>query len=139
MYRNAEKSLNTLLNTMKFKRRDQMLNTSIIRFTCRGIKLGLWCLSHFQQYFSYIVACLFYCWRKPEYLQGITTNLLQVTDKLYHIILYRVHLAWAGFELTTLVVIGTDYIGSYKSNYHTITTTMVPYKGIPYSSIIYWD
>jgi hypothetical protein len=25
-----------------------------------------------------------------------------------------------GFELTTLVVIGTDCIGSYKSNYHTI-------------------
>ena len=31
-----------------------------------------------------------------------------------------------GFELTTLVVIGTDYIGSCKSNYHTITTTMAP-------------
>ena len=27
------------------------------------------------------------------------------------------------FELTTLVVIDTDCIGSYKSNYHTITTT----------------
>jgi len=24
---------------------------------------------------------------------------------------YQVHLAWAGFELTTLVVIGTNYIG----------------------------
>ena len=34
--------------------------------------------------------------------------------------LYRVHIAWAGFELTTLVVISTDYIGSYKSNYHMI-------------------
>jgi hypothetical protein len=32
--------------------------------------------------------------------------------------LYRVHLAWAGFDLTTLVVIGTDCIYSYKSNYH---------------------
>ena len=29
----------------------------------------------------------------------------------------------AGFELTTLVVIGTDCIGSCKSNYHAITTT----------------
>jgi hypothetical protein len=29
----------------------------------------------------------------------------------------------AGFELTTLVVIGTDCIGSGKSNYHTIPTT----------------
>ena len=37
-----------------------------------------------------------------------------------------VHFAWAGFELTTLVVIGTDCICSYKSSYHTITTTMAP-------------
>ena len=37
--------------------------------------------------------------------------------------LYWVHFAWAGFELITLVVIGTDCVGSYKSNYHTITTT----------------
>jgi hypothetical protein len=37
--------------------------------------------------------------------------------------LYRVYLAWAGFELTTLVVIDTDCMGSCKSNYHMITTT----------------
>ena len=41
--------------------------------------------------------------------------------------LYPVDLSWAGFELTTLVVIGTDCIGSCKSNYQTITTTMAPY------------
>ena len=29
----------------------------------------------------------------------------------YHIMLYRWHLAWVGFELTILVVIGTDCIG----------------------------
>ena len=30
---------------------------------------------------------------------------------------------WTGFDLTTLVVVGTDYIGSCKSTYHTITAT----------------
>jgi hypothetical protein len=38
--------------------------------------------------------------------------------------LYQVHLAWVRFQLTTLVMIGTDCIGSFKSNYYKITTTM---------------
>ena len=40
--------------------------------------------------------------------------------QIYHTILYRVHLAMSGFELTTLVVIDTDCISSCKSNYRTI-------------------
>ena len=32
-----------------------------------------------------------------------------------------------GFELTTLVAIGTDCTGNCKSNYHTITATTAPH------------
>ena len=50
-----------------------------------------------------------------------TTDLSQVTDKLYYIMLYTS--PWSRFELTTPVVIGTGCIGSCKANCHTITAT----------------
>jgi hypothetical protein len=38
-------------------------------------------------------------------------------NSFYHIMLCRVHLACSGFEFTTLVVIGTDCIDSFKANH----------------------
>ena len=45
----------------------------------------LWCLRHFQRYFSRVRQ--FYWWRKSEDPEK-TTDLPQVTDKLYHIMMY---------------------------------------------------
>ena len=42
---------------------------------------------------------------------------------LYHIMMYRIHLAITGFELTSLVVIDIDCTGVCKFNNHTTTTS----------------
>ena len=55
-----------------------------------------------KQYYSYMVAVSFI---------GRGNSCIEYTSP------------WTGFELTTLVLIGTDCIGSRKSNYHTNMTT----------------
>ena len=54
-------------------------------------------------------------WRKPLTCRKSLTNFLALCCTKYTS-------PWVGFKLTTLVVIGTNNIGSCNTNYHTSTT-----------------
>ena len=86
-------------------------------------KRWIWCF--LLRYLKYVVLM------EETGVPGKTTDWLQVTDKLYHIMLYPAHLAWTGFKLTSLLLIGNDCICSYKSKCHAITTTMAHWQQCP--------
>ena len=79
------------------------------RFFCLFI-----CLMVFSATFNNItdISCRSVLFVEETGGPGENYDLSQVTDKLYHIMLYSS--PWSRFELTTSVVIGTDCIGSCK-------------------------
>ena len=77
--------------------------------------MGLWCLKPLS-------TILRLSWQSVL-LVKVTGENHRLVASLWQTFSHNVVSPWTGFELTSLVVIGTDCTGSCKSNYHAITTT----------------
>jgi hypothetical protein len=80
--------------------------------------------------YYHIEICILFWQIDRTSFEGVMVFKATFTDKLYQIMLYWVILAWTGCKFTTLIVIGTDCIGSYKPNYHIWSRPSPSFEGV---------